>query len=876
MPITVIATQKVAGSTGGTTPAFNSTGANCIAVWLAYGGSPTVTDNQGNTYTAETPRTNTVAGRWYYCLYATVGGSHTVTIGGGSTVSSCVVYALAGVATTAAYSSPGGTDIASGTAASFGAAFTPPEDNCIVLMGAGLTTPTITGVTGANGWTIDQWTSGVGGTNYGSVVGYKIQTTATQVPISQQFATWTNSAAGVCVPAIFKAAPAGGSLTISTPAAFEVHQRSGTTGSIQITGSVSGSTEDIEASFNGGAYVTIATAVAPGSFSGTLTGQAQGMGTLTVRKKVTIAESATVANVGIGDVFVVGGDSISEGRGTNAQNFGGSINAACFRQDNLWKIGNDAVDTGTSIGSHWPILARRIMDDQSVPVAFISVGTGSTDVAGSNNQWAKPNSSYGQLTTQVTNSTVASVRGVLMHLGPNAVVNATTLSKATYNAAIDTLAANLAADVVSAPKLHLGIFGEVSTGSPPDRVAALNNLRGAIIEATNDNANVLPGPCLIELDYADGVHPQSDAALQAVANRWWVALKASLYGGSGGRGPRLSSAVWNLARTELTVTFDRALKTGLSHATQPWAISDNGSAMTITGVAYGGGANDLVITTSVAATGPAGTSTLTFAGGDTAVGRVVPMSADITLPGSAGVTQIPAEPIYTAAVGEFGSPVITTNPNSQTVSSGAAASFVASATGTPTPTVQWERSTNGGGSWSPVSGATSATYAPTTTVTGGIANNGDQFRAVFSNTGGTATTTAAVLTVNAASAIGRPASDTSNSGWTPSTGTELYAMLDEVTPNPADYIVATTLGATCELALSDTTYPGSATQTVSFRASSSTGNSVIVRLKNTAGAAVRSQTQVLTATDTLYSFTLTAGEVAAITSGALSVILESA
>lgn len=650
MAITVVATQKVAGSTGGTTPAFNSTGANCIAVWLAYGGSPTVTDNQGNTYTAATPRTNTVAGRWYYCLAATVGASHTVTIGGGSVVASCVVYALAGVATTAAYSSPGGVDVASGTSAAFTVDFTPPENDCIVLQGAGLTTATISAVAGSNSWTVDQWTSGVGGTNYGSIVGYKIQTTATTVPANQTFATWTGAAAGVAVPAIFKSQPAGGGLTISTPAAFEVHQRSGTTGSIQISGSVTGSTEDIEASFNGGAYVTIATSVAPGTFSGTLTGQAQGQGTLTVRKKVTIAESATVLNVGIGDVFAVGGDSISDGRGTNPQSYThGSLKAARF-VSGAW---SELTETGGGTGSHWPILATRILADQGVPVAFIRTGVGSTDVSGSNNQWAKPNSAYSGMTTAVTNSTAASVRGVLMHLGPNAVVNASTITKATYNAAIDTLASNLGTDIAGAPKLHIGIFGEVSTGSPPDRVAALNNLRGAILEAHGDNANVLPGPVLIELDYTDGVHPLSDTQLQAVANRWWVALKASLYSGSGGRGPRLTSATWNAGRNQLTVVFDRILKTGLSHATQPWAISDNGSAMTISSVAYGGGTNDLVITTSAAATGPDGTSTLTFAGGDTAVGRVVPMSADITLPGGAGVTQIPAEPIYTAVVSEL-------------------------------------------------------------------------------------------------------------------------------------------------------------------------------------------------------------------------------
>lgn len=130
--------------------------------------------------------------------------------------------------------------------------------------------------------------------------------------------------------------------------------------------------------------------------------------------------------------------------------------------------------------------------------------------------------------------------------------------------------------------------------------------------------------------------------------------------------------------------------------------------------------------------------------------------------------------------------------------------------------------------------------------------------------------------VAAPSAIGRPTSDTSNAGWTASTGSDLYAMLDEVTPNPADYIVATSVGAVCELALNSTSYPGTASQVLKFRASSSTGNSVIVRLKNTGGATVRTATQALTASDTEYSITLTAGEIAAITSGALSVQLESA
>src|SRR5262249_25118157 len=52
-------------------------------------------------------------------------------------------------------------------------------------------------------------------------------------------------------------------------------------------------------------------------------------------------------------------------------------------------------------------------------------------------------------------------------------------------------------------------------------------------------------------------------------------------------------------------------------------------------------------------------------------------------------------------------PSITTNPTNQTVNAGQTATFTAAATGTPTPTVQWQVSTNGGTSFSDISGATS-------------------------------------------------------------------------------------------------------------------------------------------------------------------------
>lgn len=127
----------------------------------------------------------------------------------------------------------------------------------------------------------------------------------------------------------------------------------------------------------------------------------------------------------------------------------------------------------------------------------------------------------------------------------------------------------------------------------------------------------------------------------------------------------------------------------------------------------------------------------------------------------------------------------------------------------------------------------------------------------------------------ATATVARPSGDVSNASWTPSTGVVLYAMLDEVTPDAADYIITSTTGAICKMDLSATAYPGTAVQQLKYRASSSTGNSVIIRLKDGA-TTIRSQTQVLSATESEYTITLTSGEIAAITSGSLQVEIESA
>jgi hypothetical protein len=90
-------------------------------------------------------------------------------------------------------------------------------------------------------------------------------------------------------------------------------------------------------------------------------------------------------------------------------------------------------------------------------------------------------------------------------------------------------------------------------------------------------------------------------------------------------------------------------------------------------------------------------------------------------------------------------PSIVQQPADRYVAVPQTATFTAAADGIPAPSFQWQRSNDGGTSWADISGATSASYAtPATQPT----DNGARFRALASNGVGSATTSAAQLTVN--------------------------------------------------------------------------------------------------------------------------------
>lgn len=118
--------------------------------------------------------------------------------------------------------------------------------------------------------------------------------------------------------------------------------------------------------------------------------------------------------------------------------------------------------------------------------------------------------------------------------------------------------------------------------------------------------------------------------------------------------------------------------------------------------------------------------------------RVVVSNSAGSVTSAAVVLTVGAAPVAAA---------ITTQPLAQSVTAGSAAAFTAAATGTPTPSLQWQGSTDGGATWSNIADATASTHntGPTS-----LAQNGERYRLVASNGNSSATSNAALLSVTAA------------------------------------------------------------------------------------------------------------------------------
>lgn len=322
-------------------------------------------------------------------------------------------------------------------------------------------------------------------------------------------------------------------IEIFSPTAYRTFQRDGSDlADITIVGRVRNAAGDVEARWNDGTWVIIASAVS-GDFSASLANQSAGQGTLEVRLADYTDVNQSVSYVGIGDVFVIAGQSNASGRGTNYQGYGhATLKATIFANDGTWKemadptdsvasqLDSVSADTGLAAGSIWPLLATSIMANQNVPIAFVPCAMGSTSITA----W-QPGANHVDRTTLYGSmnyrAQIAGAKIVLWWQGETDALAA--MAQATYNGHLDTLAAAIASDIgckIMPCRL------QNSSGISDANEAAIN---AAIAEAWSDNVNVLPGPDLSDIGSDDAYHLQGDVKLATAASRWWSSLQSALY-----------------------------------------------------------------------------------------------------------------------------------------------------------------------------------------------------------------------------------------------------------------------------------------------------------------------------------------------------------
>ncbi len=325
-------------------------------------------------------------------------------------------------------------------------------------------------------------------------------------------------------------------ITITSPVAYQIIQRGeNSRADILVTGRYVGEPSSIEASWNGGAFAIISEDPSNGIFNGVLKNQSAGQGILSVRFTNNKKVLSMTPNVGIGDIYVIAGQSNASGRGENNQTYNAfNTLATLFGNDDKWRRLQDPTDSSLGQvdaissegllagGSIWPPLASEIVNDQGVPVAFIPTAKGLTSIT----QWQRNDSSpsdantlYGSMSRRI--NAVGGIKAVLFWQGESDAISG--MSQAVYKENIVKIAEDIYRDFgVSTIVAQIGIVSGVKSEN-------INNIRAAQKLAWNESEYILEGPILYDIDINDNVHFTTDQELAVAAERWWTSIKEQLY-----------------------------------------------------------------------------------------------------------------------------------------------------------------------------------------------------------------------------------------------------------------------------------------------------------------------------------------------------------
>lgn len=315
-------------------------------------------------------------------------------------------------------------------------------------------------------------------------------------------------------------------LRIVNPTDWQVTQRNtSTSGVLHVEGIYqSPNPGTISASYAGSAFVTLDAAPANGRFSGSLTVPA-GQGQLVVKSSNGAFDSKY--QVGIGDVFLICGQSNASGRGTFVQTYSLTNYLPSLLQNSLiWSQLYDPTDDaitdqvdygadGLAVGSVWPDLAQ--LYTQPCPIAFIPCALSATLIT----NW-QPTANhfdrgtlYGVAAWRATNWPA---KCFIWWQGEGDAAAGT--STATYFSSLTNLTYNWFTDTglrTMVAKLH--------NTTQDCGLANFNLISNAFVQAWASDTNTIVGPDLWPCKSdVGGVHLGATTNLQAAAALFWAAM----------------------------------------------------------------------------------------------------------------------------------------------------------------------------------------------------------------------------------------------------------------------------------------------------------------------------------------------------------------
>lgn len=367
-------------------------------------------------------------------------------------------------------------------------------------------------------------------------------------------------------------------VTVTKPKTYQVFQRDADdTGDIVIVGTYNVGVESgqAQARWRGGAWTTIDISPGGGNFDGVLPNQPIGQGLLEVRMSGTPGTVASVAMVGVGDIFVVAGQSNASGRASSPQavDYDGSpIRAGNYRTDHQWvqladpydkdyvgmdvvaaeSTGGAVIPNNITLGSWIPRMTSRYVETvDGVPIGWLPCAKGGTSIS----QWNRVIDStylYGSMYKRINQGAYGKVKAVLWFQGESD--SSTPMD--TYAAKLSELATNIFND-----------FGVPTVAAliGPYPLVSENNYRigprGGTVKAVNENPHLLMGPSFYDVNYDADLHYITTANITMVGDRFWGAVKDHFYGGDGsGLGPvpfvANYDAVENIINLDFNVDID--------------------------------------------------------------------------------------------------------------------------------------------------------------------------------------------------------------------------------------------------------------------------------------------------------------------------------